>query len=63
MNKDKDTLRREYGADLIRSGIRGKYAERYREGTNIVIIDSDLRKEFPDSQAVNDALRDYLNQK
>ena len=60
MNNDKDTLRDEYPEDLIRSGVRGKYTEAYREGTNIVLIDADLHKIFPDSEAVNRALREYV---
>ena len=32
MNSE-DTLRTEYSADLIKSGVRGNYASRYREGT------------------------------
>ena len=44
MSNDKDTLRDEYPEDLIKSGVRGKYAKRYREGTNIVLIDPDLHK-------------------
>lgn len=63
MSADKDTLRDEYPQELIRSGIRGKYARRYREGTNIVLIDPDLHKLFPDSKAVNRALRDYVSKK
>ena len=63
MNSDKDTLRDEYPEELIRSGERGKYAKRYREGTNVVVIDPDLQKIFPDSDAVNRALRDYLSTK
>lgn len=63
MNSDKDTLRDEYPEELIRSGERGKYAKRYREGTNVVLIDPDLQKIFPDSDAVNRALRDYLSTK
>jgi hypothetical protein len=63
MNGDKDTLRDEYPEDLIRSGVRGKYAKRYREGTNIVLIDPDPRKLFPDSEAVNRALREYASRK
>ena len=63
MSSDKDTLRDEYPADLIKSGVRGKYAKRYREGTNVVLIDPDLHKIFPDSDAVNRALRDYLSTK
>lgn len=35
MNSEKDTLRPEYPADLIKSGVRGKYVKRYREGINI----------------------------
>jgi hypothetical protein len=51
----------EYPAELIKSGVRGKYAKRYREeGTNLVRIDPDLRRLFPDSAAVNRALRDYM---
>ena len=57
MNNDKDTLRDEYPEGLIKSGARGKYAERYRDGTNVVLIDPDLQKLFPDSEAVNRALR------
>lgn len=59
--KDEDTLRPEYPAELIRSGERGKYARRYREeGTNLVLIDPDLHRLFPDSASVNRALRDYV---
>jgi hypothetical protein len=63
MNSDKDTMRDEYPEDLIKSGVRGKYAKTYREGTNVVLIDPDLHKIFPDSDAVNRALRDYLSTK
>ena len=38
-------------------GIRGKYAKRYEEGTNIVVIDPDLVRFFPDHDSVNQALR------
>lgn len=63
MSNDKDTLREEYSDDLIKSGIRGKYTKSYREGTNIVLIDPDLHKLFPDSEAVNRALREYVSTK
>jgi hypothetical protein len=52
-----DDLRSEY--DFSR-GVRGKYAERFREGANIVVLDPDVAAEFKDSQAVNDALRTIL---
>ena len=60
--KDKDTLRSEYPADLIKSGKRGKYVQSYREGTNIVVIAPDLHKLFPDSDSVNRALRNYAKE-
>jgi hypothetical protein len=39
------------------SGERGKYAEKFAKGTNVVIIEPDVAKYFPDHDAVNDALR------
>lgn len=38
-------------------GVRGKYAAAYAKGTNVVVIEPELAKIFPDSEAVNDALR------
>jgi len=63
MSNDEDTLRSEYPEELIKSGIRGKYAKSYREGSNVVLIDPDLHKLFPDSEAVNRALREYVSSK
>ena len=63
MKRDKDTMRDEYPEHLIKSGVRGKYAKRYREGTNVVLIDPDLHKLFPNSEAVNRALREYVSKK
>jgi hypothetical protein len=57
---DDDDLRPEYPPELIRSGVRGKYAERYRERTNIVVIEPELSEAFPNTKAVNDALRQIL---
>ena len=39
------------------SGVRGKYAKRYAEGTNVVVLAPDVAAAFPDAQSVNDALR------
>jgi hypothetical protein len=62
-SKEKD-LRPEYPADLIKWGVRGKYAKRYREeGTNLVLIEPDLHRLFLDSAAVNRALRDYVDKR
>jgi hypothetical protein len=38
-------------------GVRGKYAERYARSVNIVLLDPDVAEVFPDSDAVNRALR------
>ena len=54
----KDDLRPEYDLrKLLKGGVRGKYAERYRAGTNLVLLDPDVAKAFPNEAAVNDALR------
>lgn len=63
MKRDKEAMRDEYAESLIKSGVRGKYAKRYREGTNVVLIDPDLHKLFPNSEAVNRALREYASKK
>ena len=41
-------------------GVRGKYAKRYAEGTNLVLLEPDLAAAFPDSESVSRALRAYL---
>jgi len=57
---ENDDLRPEYPAELIKFGIRGKYAKRFKESSNVVVIAPDLSGAFPNSEAVNEALRDYL---
>ncbi len=52
--KQSDTLREHY--DFAR-GVRGKYAARYAEGANVVVLAPDVAEVFPDSVAVNEALR------
>jgi len=42
---------------LLKDGVRGKYADRYRSGTNLVLLDPDVAKAFPSEEAVNAALR------
>ncbi len=39
------------------AGVRGKYTDRYRRGTNVVLLDPEVAAAFPDSKSVNDALR------
>ena len=38
-------------------GVRGKYAKRYQEGSNVIILDRDVAKVFHDRESVNHALR------
>jgi hypothetical protein len=52
-----DELRPEYDLSELKGRTRGKYAERYREGTNIVLVEPDVAAAFPDAKAVNEALR------
>jgi hypothetical protein len=47
----------------FRGGVRGKYARRYAEGTNIVLLEPDVAKEFRTSTAVNTALRRLIRAK
>ncbi|MEK7396843.1 MAG: hypothetical protein AAB116_07880 [Candidatus Poribacteria bacterium] len=54
MKKNEPEMLDEYN---FSKGIRGKYSQRYAEGSNIVIIDPDVAEVFPDSESVNEALR------
>jgi hypothetical protein len=51
----------EYDFASMKGGVRGKYVERLREGTNIVLVDPDVAAAFPSADAVNEALRGILN--
>ena len=46
--EQQDDLQAEYPAELIKSGVRGKYAKRYREGSNVVVIEPELDEEMLD---------------
>ena len=52
-----DDLRPEYDFAQMEGGVRGKYVERYRAGTNLVLLDPDVAQAFPTEEAVNAALR------
>ena len=53
-----DELRPEYDMKaLLKGGKRGKYAERYREGTNLVLLEPEVARAFPNEKAVNEALK------
>jgi hypothetical protein len=57
-NEMDDDLRPEYDlSQLLRGGVRGKYAERFHAGTNLVLLAPDVAQAFPDDESVNAALR------
>ena len=53
-NQHDPDMRDEYN---FSEGVRGKYADRYHAGTNLVRLDDDVAEMFPDAKSVNDALR------
>jgi hypothetical protein len=55
-----DDLRPEYGLSELKGGVRGKYFERYRKGTNLALLAPDVRAAFPTDEAVNEALRSLI---
>jgi len=56
MSNDQDILK-EYD---FSKGVRGKYAKRYSEGTNVAVIEPDVAEFFPNPDSVNDALRSLI---
>ena len=60
-DEDLDELRTEYDLRKLKFIGRGIYAERYRSGTNLVLLEPDVRQAFPDDQSVNEALRVIAN--
>ena len=59
-NKE-EYMREEYDFSKMKSLGRGKYATKYKTGTNIIHLDSDVAKIFHDDKSVNDALRTLIN--
>ena len=58
--READELRPEYDFATMKGGVRGKYVERYRAGTNLALLEPDVAEAFPTYEAVNDALRTIL---
>jgi len=57
-NNGTDELRPEYDLrELLKGAVRGKYAKRFRAGTNLVLLDPDVHEIFRDGKSVNEALR------
>lgn len=62
MNKDfenelEDDLLPNYDFANMTGGVKGKYVDRYRSGTNVVLLDPDVADAFPTAESVNEALR------
>lgn len=56
-----DDLRPEYDLSKLKGGVRGKYANRFKQGANVVVLSPDLKPYFPDEDAVNAALRSLVD--
>lgn len=57
LDEDLDEMRPEYDLSKLKFIGRGIYAKAYRSGTNLVLLDRDVRKAFPDDKSVNETLR------
>ncbi len=60
-NERRDELRPEYDLSKLKGGIRGKYPQRCKAGTNLVLLAPDVARYFPDEQSVNQALRSLIS--
>jgi hypothetical protein len=58
---EEDDLRPEYDASSLKGGVRGKYLERHRAGTNLALLAPDVRAAFPTDESVNQAPRSFIH--
>ena len=58
--KKADELRKEYRREDLGRGVRGKYYRDYIKGTNLVLLQPEVARAFPTSEAVNEALRSLI---
>jgi hypothetical protein len=61
--KPTDELRREYKRSDFGTLVRGKYARRLSETTNVVVLEPEVAKAFPNDRAVNRALRKLIGKR
>ena len=59
-NPDLDQPREEYDFSTMKGGVRGKYVQRYQQGTNLVLLAPDVAEVFTSDEAVNNALRSLM---
>ena len=55
-----DDLRPEYDLSKLKGAVRGKYAKRFRQGTNLVLLSPEVAPYFPDDNSVNAALKSLV---
>lgn len=55
-----DDLRAEYDFSKMKGGVRGKYAKQFHAGTNLILLEPEIAKVFPNDEAVNEALRQLI---
>ena len=55
-----DDLRPEYDLSKLKGGVRGKYAKRFQQGTNLILLSPDVARYFPDERSVNTVLRSVV---
>jgi len=60
-NEFRDDLEPEYDLSKLKALGRGKYAQRYKAGTNLVLLAPDVAPYFPDQESVNSALRSLVD--
>ena len=49
---EKDTLKKEYDFEKLKSAVRGKYSKKYNKGTNIILLEPEVAKIFPTDKDV-----------
>lgn len=55
-NEMDDELRPEYDLSQLKGGVEGKYASKYKEGINLILLEPDVAEVFKDNESVNEAL-------
>lgn len=55
-----EEMRKEYKKEDLGKGIKGKYFQEYKKGTNLVLLSPDVAKVFPNDDSVNEALRGLM---
>lgn len=55
-----EEMRKEYKREDLGKGVRGKYFDEYKKGTNLILLSPDVAKVFSDDASVNEALRSLM---